>query len=267
MKSQRIVLVSGVALAALLAMPAWANDAETDPKDTVTVTATRTPVATQDAPATVSVIDAEQIADELVTDIKELVRFEPGVSVTRQPTRFGAALGTTGRAGNEGFNIRGLGGNRVLIQVDGVRVPDGFTFGAQAAGRGDYVDLGIVKSVEILRGPASALYGSDGLAGAVSFITSDPADLFEAGRDIAALGRVGYDGSTQEFTETGLIAGRTGQWSALFSYTRRDGQELDNEGSVGGQGSTRTQPNPAETHSNALLGRNDDRQRAEIGND
>src|SRR3546814_10509902 len=94
--------------------------------------------------------------------------FEPGVSVQRQPARFGAALGATGRAGNESFNIRGIGGNRVLIQVDGVRVPDGFSFGAQASGRGDYVDLGLIKSVEILRGPSSALYGSDGLAGAVS---------------------------------------------------------------------------------------------------
>jgi outer membrane cobalamin receptor len=62
----------------------------------------------------------------------------------------------------------------VLIQVDGVRVPYGFSFGAQDAGRGDYVDIGLIKSVEFLRGPASALYGSDGLAGAVSFVTSDP---------------------------------------------------------------------------------------------
>ncbi|WP_447516061.1 TonB-dependent receptor plug domain-containing protein, partial [Clostridioides difficile] len=84
--------------------------------------------------------------------------YEPGISVPRGPTRFGAALGPTGRAGNEGFVIRGIGGNRVLIQVDGVRGPDGFSFGAQSTGRGDYVDLGLVKSVEILRGPASALY-------------------------------------------------------------------------------------------------------------
>ena len=172
MYRSRRFLVAGASLLALAAMPAWAEEADPDARDTVTVTATRSPVATQDAPVTVSVIDEAQIADELVTDIKELVRFEPGVSVTRQPTRFGAALGTTGRAGNEGFSIRGMGGNRVLIQVDGVRVPDGFSFGAQGVGRGDYVDLGLIKSVEILRGPASALYGSDGVAGAVSFTTS-----------------------------------------------------------------------------------------------
>ena len=251
--------MAGSALALLpaqaIAQPVELAAAEQPQGAVMTVTATRAPRPVDTVPATVTVIDEERIADELASDARDLIRYEPGISLPRQPARFGAALGTTGRDQNSGFRIRGIGGNRVLIQVDGVRVPDGFTFGAQAAGRGDYVDLGIVKSVEILRGPASALYGSDGLAGAVSFITSDPADLFDAGRDIAALGRVSYDGSTQEFTETGLVAGRAGQWSALLSYTRRDGQELDNEGNVGGQGATRTQPNPAETHGNALLGR------------
>lgn len=226
-----------------------------EPDQTITVTATRQPVAIVDAPATVSVKTDEQIADELVTDIKDLVRFEPGVSVPRSPTRFGAALGVTGRAGNEGFVIRGIGGNRVLIQVDGVRVPDGFTFGAQAAGRGDYVDLGLVKSVEILRGPASALYGSDGLSGAVSFVTSDPADFLKDGEDIGGLLRAAYSSADQEFAETAIVAGRTGTFSAMAAYTRRDFEELDNQGIVGGVGGARTEPNPQDGQSNAFLGR------------
>ena len=253
--------MTGSALA-LLPVQAWAQPvelAEADqagqPAQVMTVTATRAPRPLDEVPATVTVIDEERIADELASDVRDLIRYEPGVSVPRQPARFGAALGVTGRDQNSGFRIRGIGGNRVLIQVDGVRVPDGFTFGAQAAGRGDYVDLGIVKSVEILRGPASALYGSDGLAGAVTFVTSDPGDLIEPGRNFAAMARAAYDGSTQEFAETALVAGQAGQWSGLLSYTRRDGQELDNEGTVGGQGSTRTQPNPTDTHANSVLGR------------
>ncbi|PKP91914.1 MAG: TonB-dependent hemoglobin/transferrin/lactoferrin family receptor [Alphaproteobacteria bacterium HGW-Alphaproteobacteria-16] len=256
MKNTRIALVVGASMTAMLAAPAWADEnAEHDGRDTVTVTATRTPIATQDAPATVSVIDAEQIADELVTDIKELVRFVPGVSVTRQPTRFGAALGSTGRAGNEGFNIRGLGGNRVLIQVDGVRVPDGFSFGAQSVGRGDYVDLGLIKSVEILRGPASALYGSDGLAGAVSFITSDPTDFLRGGQNIGGIARAAYSSVDDEFSETLIVAGRSGDWSAMAAYTRRDFHEYENQGDVGGEGEARTLPNPQDGRSNAALGR------------
>nr|WP_315590702.1 TonB-dependent hemoglobin/transferrin/lactoferrin family receptor [Sphingomonas psychrotolerans] len=221
----------------------------------ITVTATRQPLATIDAPATVTVIDDRRIADELATDIKDLVRFEPGVSVPRSPTRFGAALGVTGRAGNEGFVIRGIGGNRVLMQVDGVRVPDGFTFGAQAAGRGDYVDLGLIKSVEILRGPASALYGSDGLAGAVSFVTSDPVDFLQGDNAIGGLVRTAYSSADNEFAETAIVAGRSGDWSAMLAYTRRDHSELDNKGEVGGIGAARTEANPQDGRSNALLGR------------
>src|SRR5690606_32466975 len=86
--------------------------------DPVTITATRTEKNLDEVPATVTVLSDKQIEDELVTDIKDLVRFEPGVSVRNAPARFGAALGTTGRDGNAGFNIRGLEGNRVLMQVD-----------------------------------------------------------------------------------------------------------------------------------------------------
>ncbi|RJF91356.1 TonB-dependent hemoglobin/transferrin/lactoferrin family receptor [Sphingomonas cavernae] len=250
-------------IACALAAPAWANAPDAADADAagatrgrdITVIATRTPEEVKDVPATVTVKDEEDIADEMISDIKDLVRFEPGVSVRQQPSRFGAALGVTGRDGASSFNIRGLEGNRVLVQVDGVRVPDGFTFGAQAAGRGDYVDLGLVKSVEILRGAASALYGSDGLAGAVSFVTSDPADLLDEGKDYAGRVRAAYDSADEEFSETAILAGRSGSWSALVAYTRRDGHELDNKGTNDAPNSTRTTPNPQDTQSDSLLGK------------
>lgn len=227
---------------------------DADGGDQIVVTATRTPIAIEDAPATVTVIDSEQIADELVTDIKDLVRYEPGVSVRRAPARFGAALGTTGRAGNEDFVIRGIGGNRVLIQVDGIRTPQGFTFGAQDAGRGGYTDVSLVKSVEILRGPASALYGSDGLAGAVSFTTSDPVDLI--GTDaFGGFASASYASADNEFSETVALSGQTGSFSAMLAYTRRDFQELENKATTGGIGEARTLPNPQDADSDAFLGK------------
>jgi hemoglobin/transferrin/lactoferrin receptor protein len=248
----------GLALAAV-AQPAFAQDNDGEywlaRKTQIVVTATRIATPAEDVPATVTVKTDEQMADEMVTDIRDLVRFEPGVSVQRQPARFGAALGATGRAGNDSFNIRGIGGNRVLIQVDGVRVPDGFSFGAQASGRGDYVDLGLVKSVEILRGPSSALYGSDGLAGAVSFITSDPVDFLKDGKNLGGLLRAGYSSADNEFSETAILAGRSGDWSVMAAYTRRDYNELDNKGTVGGTGGLRTKPNPQDGRSNAALAR------------
>ena len=221
----------------------------------ITVVGTRTERAVDDVPATISVISAEQIERLLVTDIKDLIKFEPGVSVPTAPARFSAAMSGQGRDGNSGFTIRGMGGNRVLIVQDGVRVPDGFAFGAQNVGRGGYNDLDLMKSVEILRGPASALYGSDGIAGAVSFTSKDPVDFLDADRNFGARGRVAYSSADEGWTEGVALAGRSGALSGLLAYTRRDTNETETMGDVGGTGSTRTQANPQDFASNAVLGK------------
>ncbi len=254
--SRRLALLAAAAGAALAAAPAWsaeaaAGDAAT--VDPVVVTATRTEKPLDEAPVTASVITDKQMDDRLVTDIKDLIKYEPGVSVRTSPARFNAAGSGTGRDGNSGFNIRGLEGNRVLIQVDGIRVPDAFDFGAQNVGRGDYADLGMIKSVEIVRGPASALYGSDGLAGAVSFFTKDPKDFLREGRSWAAEAKAGYASADDSAYGNLIFAGRTGDWEGMISYTRREGHEQETRGGVGGAGAARTEANPQDYGSNAIL--------------
>ncbi|TZG29250.1 TonB-dependent hemoglobin/transferrin/lactoferrin family receptor [Sphingomonas montanisoli] len=250
----RSVCFAALAVSCQAQAAAIADTAATD-ADTITVTATRTEKAVIDVPATVSVIDAQTIDDRFVNDVKDLVRYEPGVTVRRAPARFTAAGSSTGRDRDSGFNIRGLEGNRVLITIDGVRVPDGFSFGAQSVGRGDYVDLDLIKSVEILRGPASALYGSDGVAGAVSFVTKDPIDFLKDGKSVGGGVRVGYDSSDESWVKGGVAAAKAGDISAMVAYTRRDGKELDNKGSNDAANVDRTTPNPQDTASNAVLGR------------
>ena len=252
------ILGTSTALAAVLALPAAAVAAEDDDSQrnpAITVTATRSPVSVDDVPATVTVIDADEISDTMATDIRDVVRYEPGVTVRRAPARFGAALGTTGRARNEDIAIRGMGGNRVLITVDGIRSPQGFAFGAQEAGRGGYSDVSLVERVEILRGSASALYGSDGLAGVVAFTTRDPEDLIDTGQAFGGFASAQYSSADDEFSETLALAGRTGDVSAMVAYTRRDFGELENQGTVGGIGESRTLPNPQDGQSNGLLGK------------
>ncbi|TWB25395.1 hemoglobin/transferrin/lactoferrin receptor protein [Nitrospirillum bahiense] len=246
------VTLTHIALAAA-PDPAPADGADADPAATVTVTATRTAKDISDVPASVSVITSQQIDEQLVTDIKDLVRYEPGVSVRKSPARFTLAGGATGRDGDSGFNIRGLEGNRVLMLTDGIRVPDAYSFGAQNMGRGDYVDLGLLKSVEILRGPASALYGSDGVAGAVSFITKDPDDFLTAGKDWAAQGSVGYTSADGAWSKGALAAGKVGKLQALVAYTRRDGNETATNGDKNAANTDRTTANPQDLYSNAVL--------------
>ncbi|MEH0198088.1 TonB-dependent hemoglobin/transferrin/lactoferrin family receptor [Caulobacter sp. CCNWLY153] len=245
---------AGALLSATAAFAADAPSADVAEVDKVTVTATRSEKSVLDAPATVTVTTSQEIEDALVNDVKDLVRFEPGVSVRSAPSRFTAAGASTGRDGNAGFAIRGLEGNRVLIMVDGVRVPDGYAFGAQAAGRGDYVDVDVLKSVEIVRGPASALYGSDGLAGSVSFFTKDPSDVLQ-GKSIAARGRVGYSSADESWSESALVAGASGRWEGLLAYTRRDGHETETQGTAALRDVRRTVANPEDNSSNAVLGK------------
>ena len=99
--------------------------AESDPDDpqryfeTVTVSATLNPTTLKDTPGTVSVIDAEAIARRMMENTADLVKFEPGVYIESNITRVGL----------NGFNIRGIGGNRVMTQVDGVETSEQFDFG------------------------------------------------------------------------------------------------------------------------------------------
>jgi hemoglobin/transferrin/lactoferrin receptor protein len=250
--------LSAAPFAILAASPAASETAAAEETEAqqqtgrIIVTATRTPVLQEEVPATVTVITSEEIADQLATDIKDLVRFEPGVTVRRAPARFGATFGATGRARNEDIAIRGIGGNRVLIQVDGIRSPQGFSFGPQDAGRGGFADVSLVKQVEILRGPASALYGSDGLAGAVSFVTSDPIDIIGEST-VGGFLTSQYSSEDEEFAQTATLAGKTGDVSAMIAYTRRDFSELENRGTNAGSGASRTVPNPQDGHSNAVL--------------
>lgn len=253
MPAFRPALLGTSALFLAIALPALAETQQVASSETVTVTAVRAKKMVDEVPATVTVIDDKEIADALMKDIKDLIRFEPGVSVRTQPSRFSAALSSTGRDGNSSFNIRGLEGNRVLIQVDGVRIPDGYGYGPQAVGRGDFVDLDLLKTVEIVRGPASALYGSDGLAGSVSFMTKDPVDFLKGEKDWHAQAHAGYASADESLAAGGVIAGRSGAWSAMVAYTRRDWSELENKGENFSANTNRTAPNPEDGYSNSVL--------------
>ena len=131
--------------------------------DTVTVYALRpTPVAR--VAAAVTVIDAEAMQRGQAGDIKQLVREQPGLAVRNDPFRFGL----------DTFAVRGLGGNRVRVEIDRVPAASGFAVGSFAdTGRG-VIDLAFLERVEILRGPASSLYGSDAIGGIVAMTSLRP---------------------------------------------------------------------------------------------
>ncbi|CAM3464475.1 TonB-dependent hemoglobin/transferrin/lactoferrin family receptor [Parendozoicomonas haliclonae] len=237
--------------AAISATPAIAETTERDSAtllNQVTVTATRTEQQLKDVASSVTVIDSEQIENRHVKDISDLVRYEPGVSVS----------GDT-RTGPGDFTIRGMSGNRVKIITDGVSQANNFQLSLTRyinAAR-NFVDTDSLKAAEIVKGPASSLYGSDAIGGLVAFQTKDPADILKRDGDLTAgFAKASYSSVDKGFTETVSVANRSGQLESMVLYTRRDSQETEtyitNQGDVFGA-TKRGEANPADNRVNNLL--------------
>lgn len=216
----RCVLIALGVLAALPAAGQPADGADGGVEEIIVVGA-RLPRPVQDVVGTVDVITHKDLTESLTVDLPDTVRYTPGVSVAHGDPRFGAAE----------FTIRGLSGNRVLSLIDGVRVNDQFDIGAFANAGQDYLIPDAVSRMEILRGPASTLFGSDALGGVVAFITRDPEE-FLRGRDSAFSGSGTYGGADDSFTWTGSAAGRAGALAGVVHGSHMKGHELDHKASA-----------------------------------
>ena len=220
----------------------------------VVVSGSRNEQLSDDLPVSLDVIHAADMEEGQIHDIRDAARYLPNVSVKRAPARFGLiGGGSDGRGGNEGFNIRGLDGNRVLLLVDGIRAPRSYVFSSYAFGR-DSFSMDLLKRIEIIRGPASVLYGSDGLAGLVNFITHEPADFLADGKSIGGRASTSYSGDNGGVAVSATVAGRANdsvEW--LLSATESRGKELDNQGTNGASNADRTRPNPQTDRAQSLL--------------
>ena len=175
----------------------------------VVVISSKYPVPLEEVVGSVDSISLDDMETRMVSDLSDMLDKTIGVSVSKR--------NVSGRAYNDGISIRGLGGKRVNILIDGIRVADAYT----GYGR-DVVDVDLLKRVEILKGPSSALYGSDGLAGAVSYITKDPSDFAEFGENFFSV-NTSYDEDNEQ-TKVGFIAARVGE--RLESMIQVTGREL-----------------------------------------
>ena len=200
----------------------------------VTAVASRVSEDADATPATVSVIEREALDRSVSRDLAEALRYEPGVSVERGAARFGL--------GN--IAIRGLDGNRVEMLYDGVRLPEGYRVGSFSNASRQPFDTALASRIEVLRGPASALYGSDALAGVLSVTTLDPADLLRPGAALSGFAAADYASVDESAQATAALAARAGGIEFFLGGSHADGHERDNHGDVGGTGAARTQPNP-----------------------
>ncbi|MDO9475977.1 MAG: TonB-dependent hemoglobin/transferrin/lactoferrin family receptor [Pseudohongiella sp.] len=195
----------------------------------VIVTATRLPRRSSEIAGTVSVISDADIQRQMANDLSDLTRYQPGISME-----------TANRGGNQGFVIRGIGGNRVLTVLDGVRSADIYNAGPSSYGK-DAFELDDVKAVELIRGPASVLYGADAMGGAVLLRSKEAADYLQDSKR-HHLGIRSSGDSANDQTKLGLTyatrAGTSvGDFDTVIQVTQREFSERD----VNGDGSLNPQ--------------------------
>lgn len=196
-------LVASLGLPALLVQAqAQAQDAATQvaqadarPLPAVTVTATMTEQDARTAPASVTVITADDMAQRNAADLLDAVRDAPGVTLT------GRQVG-----GRKTLALRGLEGKHTLTLIDGRRI----SASDDVIGHSDYqygwLPISAIERVEIIRGPMSALYGSEALGGVMNVIPKQPGDRW--------VGSLGLGGELALNSDTAANGSRASVYAA-----------------------------------------------------
>jgi len=199
-----------------------------------------------------TVVGVTELEQELAQNFEDAIRYIPGVSIVDM-----------GRFGDNGFNIRGLEGDRVAITVDGLSFAESLettpSYEFFRASRGS-IDIDSLKAIEIVKGADSITAGSGALGGAVLFSTKDPFDyLSPAGNDSYFRVKAGYTSSTDELMTTATLANRTGPVESMLLYTRRRGHEAESwyDSSPIETGSGRRTPDPMDRQSDNVLAKVD----------
>ncbi|MGQ2967078.1 TonB-dependent receptor, partial [Methylophilus sp.] len=125
--------------------------------DEVVVTASRTAQSTKTVTGDITVIDSEEINRLQGGSLADLLRLQPGVQ----------SYSNGGMGTSSNITLRGTNDNQLIVLVDGVRINSGTT-GTTAF---ENIPLALIDRIEILRSPASSLYGSDAIGGVIQIFT------------------------------------------------------------------------------------------------
>jgi len=204
------------AIAAGIVDDAATADSAAEPLDEIVVVAHKHARSIRDVAATVSVFSSETVRFELGNTLADVFRYAPGIDFESAGTRFGA----------ESINIRGISGNRVALLIDGVPLSDQYDVGSFSNATRDFVNAGLVDTVEVLRGPASALYGSAAIGGVVAMRTPEARSLAGVrGQGGTAFGTLRGDNASVQLTALQAVA--SDSLSLLLGGAYQDGEESD----------------------------------------
>lgn len=234
-RTNKLSILTLSVLMALHATTALANDGQTDDEEAkaaVTPALPALPTAQLGdetiiitRPTTAvgeTVITQQTIQNQNIQNSQDLVRYHTEVDVAE-----------VGRYGNKGFAIRGVDGNRVAVNIDGVALPEVeineifSPYGYMFEGRFN-PDVELMGSVNITTGADSVLSGSGAVGGAVSYKTKEARHLIKAGENFGGYTKVGYASKNSEKQIATGLAYQGDKAEALLTYTGRLGNETKN---------------------------------------
>ena len=196
-------------------------------------------------------IDQKQLAKEMTSDIRDLIRYTPGVGISYSGSR----------GGNRGFAIRGVEANRVAISVDGVQQPEiheNIAFSAYGLSNASRIEFDpyFVSSIDIQKGASSFTVGSGALGGAVNYTTKQVSDLLREERPYGAIVQTNYNGKDNLRMYLLGAAYKKDKWESLLMFAERYGNEIRNF-SYGplSRNVTSTQIDPMDYRQQTMLGK------------
>ena len=181
---------------------AFADPSPAPPQDTITVTAYLTPQPLDRAGSAVSIVGRDAIELRQAAVAAEALRSVPGLAIARS--------GPVGAQTQ--LRMRGAEANQVLVLIDGVEANDLATDDAFSF---EHLTTFDIERIEVVRGPQSALWGSDALAGVINVVTRRPEQPLETGGFIEG-------GSFGTWNGGARIGGRTDRLSLVASASRLD---------------------------------------------
>lgn len=206
------------ALALAFATPgAFAQEPEARLQDVV-VTATGFEQKITDAPASISVVTQEELARRPYTTLIDAVRDLEGVDVGE----------TSDKTGQKTISMRGMGSDYTLVLIDGKRQNNHGDIYPNSFGGNQFnhvPPLDAIERIEVIRGPASTLYGADALGGVINIITKKDAKEWTGsitvGRTFQSDSAFGED-TTTDFSLRGPIKPGVLSMSVRGSRYERD---------------------------------------------
>ncbi|MFO1228539.1 TonB-dependent receptor plug domain-containing protein [Roseateles sp.] len=196
-------------LAALLALSTGAALAQASSLPQVVVTATRHALPLQDAPAALTVVSQEELAERGTENLLQALRTEPSVSAFGRPT-----------GGRKALSLRGMDPRHVLVLVDGARISASDGLVGSSDYQLDWTGAMDIARVEVVRGPMSVLYGAEALGGVINVITQPLSGELEARAFAEA--RFGQDGGDGHRLQAALRGSFTPQ--LRFGISLADGR-------------------------------------------